>query len=29
MGWFSSLGNRISGAVHSIGNKVKSVVKVG
>jgi len=29
MGWWSSLGNRISGAVHSIGNKVKSVVKVG
>jgi hypothetical protein len=29
MGWFSSLGNRISGAVHSIGNKVKSVVRVG
>ena len=29
MGWFSSLGSRISGAVHSIGQKVKGAVKVG
>ena len=29
MGWFSSLGSRITGAVHSIGQKVKGAVKVG
>ena len=29
MGFFSTLGSRISGAVHSIGQKVKGAVKVG
>ena len=29
MGWWSALGNRISGAVHSIGSKAASVVKRG
>ena len=29
MGWFSSLGNRISGAVHSLGQKVRGGIKRG
>ena len=29
MGWWSALGNRISGAVHSLGSKAASVVKRG
>ena len=29
MGWFSSLGKSISGTIHSIGQKAKSVVRVG
>ena len=29
MGWWSSLGNAVSGAVSYIGNKAKSVVRVG
>ena len=29
MGWFSSLGKRISGAVHSIGQKARGVVRTG
>ena len=29
MGWFSSFGSRISGAVHSIGQKARGVVRRG